>query len=64
MSLIIMLLVLLLACVICVYIINMLPLDGPIKQVALLIVGIVFLIMVLAIILPLVGVELPARIGN
>ena len=58
MNLIIVLLILLLAAVICVYIVKQLPLDPGIKNIALLIVGVIFLIAVIAVILPLVGVNI------
>jgi len=59
MNLIIILLVILLAAVICIYIVNKLTLPADIKQIALIIVGVIFLIAVIAVILPLIGVQIP-----
>lgn len=58
MNLIIVLLILLLAAVIAIYIVKQLPLDAGIKNIALLIVGVIFLIAVIAVILPLIGVNI------
>lgn len=58
MNLIIILLVILVAAVIAIYIVKQLPLDPGIKNIALLIVGLIFLIAVIATILPLIGVNL------
>lgn len=57
MNLIIVLLILLLAAVIAIYIVRQLPLDPSIKNIALLIVGIIFLVALIAVILPLVGIN-------
>lgn len=60
MNLIIILLVILLAAVISFYIIRELTLDPKVKQIAQLIVGIIFLIALIVTILPLIGVNIPA----
>lgn len=56
MGIIITLLIILLVAVIAFYIIKMLPLDATIKNVAMLIVGVIVLIALLVQILPMAGV--------
>lgn len=57
MHIIVALLIILLVAVVALYIIRELPLDPKIKNVAILIVGIICLIAVLMQVLPLVGVD-------
>lgn len=60
MNLIIVLLIILVAAVIAIYIVKQLPLEPGIQRIALLIVGLIFLIAVIITILPIIGVN----VGN
>ena len=63
MNIIVALLIILLVAVIALYIVRQLPLDQAIKNVALLVVGIICLIAVLIQVLPLVGVAVPISVN-
>jgi hypothetical protein len=62
MNLIIVLLIILLAAVIAFYIIRVLPLPADVKNVAMIVVGVIFLIALIVTILPLIGVHIPTTV--
>jgi len=64
MNLIIVLLIILLAAVISFYIIRVLPLPTDVKNIAMIVVGVIFLIALIVTILPLMGVHIPATVGG